>query len=345
MAAKELQISDDGGTTWATLPGTSGELSHEGETIEDTIFGATFQSTEAGLITWGMNGNAFYKGFAGYNATIKSQGTSTSMTGEATSNTSGQSYQIDDTTKRVWDRSATFTINDNGVAVSDADIEEIDYLFGIVTFVSGYSVTGPITVDGAYFPLSNLGKAQSFTLTQNADAIDNSNFGSVQGNNGYRTFEPGLRTVSLELTGFFDSTADFSSELQNRNELIVEVNPDGGGDSLCRGFFRLVNQSQSGDVGALEEESVTFELNVPGNVATPFRWSHASASDIPDAVKKLLDAWEAESTVQARYLHDGANGESGTVVVTDMSLTSGLDAMNEFSVELQGSGEPTTVSL
>src|SRR5690348_7886763 len=153
--AKRVAISADG-LTFYTLPGNSGEWNDEAEQIDDTIFGQTFSSTQPGLITWTSNAQAFYKGFAGYVAKVKSTGTSTAMTGEAMSLVSGKTYKVTDATKDVWDYTKSLTVKDNGAAVAAADIEEINYIFGQVTFVAGYTPTGPITVDGHYLPLTEV---------------------------------------------------------------------------------------------------------------------------------------------------------------------------------------------
>ncbi len=98
---------------------------------------------------------------------------------------SGKTYQIDDATKEIWDRTeATFDILDAASPVAAADILNVDYLFGRVTFVSGYSVIGSITITGDFMPLSAVGKANTYNLTMTAESIDESDFTTVQGNEG-----------------------------------------------------------------------------------------------------------------------------------------------------------------
>ena len=68
-----------------------------------------------------------------------------------------------------------------------------------------------------------------------------------------------------------------------------------------------------------------------------------------DAVKAALDSWINQSVIDVRYLPDGpASGNvsfSGNFVVTDLSLTGGLDGLNEFTVNGQGSGAVTRAVL
>lgn len=346
MTAKVIRVSDDDGATWDILPGGTGEFNSEGEQINDTIFGQSFESNEMGLISWSVEANALYKGFAGYVAKLKRTGTSTAVTGEAMSQETGLIYAIDDETRSIWDRNEDVIVYDDAVPVDDEDIEWIDYLFGRVKFVDGYTVTGDITVDVNYMPTEDFGRASSFTLTQTAETIDTTTFDIAQANNGYRTFDYGLKTVSLELTGIYDPDNEFKQVLRDRAEIIIEINPDGNEQSVARGYFRATNQGQSGDVGALEEETIEFSLNVPEGVFLPFNWKHEETSTIPVAVRKILDAYITETKLGVQYLPDGVGeqGEEGIGVVTDVSLTSGLDAMNEFAASFQGDGEAETIN-
>lgn len=341
--AKSVQVSADG-VTWYTLPGNSGEWNDEAEQIDDTIFGHTFSSTQPGLITWTSNAQAFYKGFAGYVASIKSSGVSTALTDEPMSLVSGKTYKVTDATKNILDYSKAIVFEDNGVAVNAADIETINWLFGQVTFTAAYTVTGPITVaSGWYLPSTEVSRANSFTLTQTAETIDKTDYALARANDGYRVFEPGLRTISLELGGFYDSSDAVWEILEGRTEAVIEINPDGSGLSLARGVFKLVTRNQSGDVGALEEQSRTFNLSVPEDMDIIFNWQHDASTTLSQAIRVLLDAYINNTLPYVRYAPDGTDELlfTGQAVLTDVSLSSSLDAMNEFTAAFQGSDQPT----
>lgn len=342
--AKRVRISDDAGSTWYTLPGNTAELSNEAGDLDDTVFGQDYGSTQTGLIGWTVSANALWKGFAGYVAKILKSGVSTTFTASAMSLVSGKTYKITDATKNIWDRTATFIVYDNAVDHT-ADVDNIDYLFGRVTFKSAYTPTGPITVSGKYLPTSSVGCANAFTLTQTANAIDNTCMDTAQANDGHRTYEYGLKTISLDLNGVYKTTNGFQDLLVNRTELIIELDPSGTGKSVARGFFKAMNAGQSGDVGALEEETVTFNLSVPDidTLPYPFHWIHDPASTLNTAVIKCLDAWEANDLISVQYLYDGTNGVAGDAVITDLTLAGGLEAMNEFTVNVQGSDALTAV--
>lgn len=349
MVAKAVKISPDN-TTYNTLPGSSGSFQATAEAINDTIFGATFQSSEVGLLSWEVSSPAFFKGFAGYLAKILKTGTSTAVTaGPAT--LAGKVATITDTTKRIIDRSQAVVVYDNAVDET-AQVLSIDFLFGKITFVNSYTPTGPITVDYNYFPTVQLGKGQSYTLTMTAAEIDTTDFETAQGNGGYRTYLPGLRTVSLNVGGVFDATVDALTSLTDRDELIVEIDPAGDGSSIARGFFKYSQDQQQGDVGALEAETLDLVLNVPDDdtftIEQFFSWQHTNTT-LSQAVQDLLTSWLNQSLVYVQYLPSGAVGQSpldgrqGQAIATSMSLKGGLSDMNTFDVTLRGSGAVTKV--
>ncbi len=344
--AKRVRLSDDAGTTWYTLPGNTAEMSNEAGEMDDTIFGQDFSSTFPGLIGWTINSNGLFKGYAGYVTTIKKIGSSTAMVAEAMSLVSGLTYQVTASTKRIMNRGVATTVLDNAVAVDVDDILNIDWLFGRVTFVPGYTVTGPITITGAYFPTAAVGCANGFTLTQTANAVDNTCMDTAQTNDGHRTFEYGLKTVSLDLNGIYKVANGFRDLVVARSELIIEIDLAGDAKNLARGFFRAANTNQSGDVGDLEQETITFNLSVPDMdvaVAYPFGWLIDVTSTMSTSLKKAIAAWTAADEIDVQYLPDGTTGVEGTAIITDLSLAGGLEVMNEFTVNFQGSGELATV--
>jgi hypothetical protein len=273
-------------------------------------------------------------------------GTPTAFTTLPATLVSGKTYQLNDATKRIWDRTATTNVFDNAVN-QNANVESIDWLFGKVTFKAGYTVTGAVTVTGMYLPTLALGKTLSHTLTQTAGAVRTTDYPTAQANGGNNTFKPGLRQVNLE-TGMVHAAADaWATALLARSEMIIEVNPDGIAKSVARGFFRLMSDRQSGNNAELEEEGLNFQLNVPLTepIATqvPFSWAHAADTPMPRAIRECLTAFLNETLVWVKYLPDGIAGFKGQAVVTNISLAGGLESANAFTIALQGSGAPTAV--
>lgn len=347
--AKIIQVSDDAGANYHVLPGGSGEKSSESAQIDDTVFGQTYQSNESGLIELGVNANALYKGFAGYQAIIQEGGTPTAAASEAMTLVSGKTFRIDDATKEIWDRSVAIVVYDNAIDET-AEVLSVDYLFGQVTFKAAHTVTEPVTVDITYLPVAVLGKGNALTLTQTAETKDTTDFTIAQANGGYMTVDPGLRSVQIEMEGIYLAASGLEDNLTNRDELIITINPDGNNLSRARGFFRAVNHGQSGDVGALEDETVTFALNVPiPNIANPFtidfpfKWDHDPTTTLSLAIQKVIEAWEGEIKIDVQYLSDGINGSEINAVVTDVSMTTGLSDMNEFTCDFVSDGAAIAV--
>lgn len=347
MGAKRIQVSADGGTTWRTMPGSSGEFNEDVSTNNDTVFGQSFQSDEVSISGWEVMCNAYMKNVVGYAATLKQGATPVVMTTEAMTLVSGKTYQITASTKRIIDYFTAITVFDNAVDHT-ADVESIDYLNGLVTFLSSYTVTGPVTITGKYVPTSVIAKGRSFTLTQNANAIDTTTYEAAQANGGWRTHKPGLRTVSLEVNGLYDITNGAAAAIRGKQPIIVDISPDGSSTTMFRGFFKRHSRGQSGEVGALEEEKQQFGLWVPdgGLVVAPFRWYFGSGSIMNLASKDIINAWQNETLIKVRYQDDpdvNGSGHFGDAVVTEFSLSNTFEGLNEFRAGFRGSGTPTAV--
>ena len=347
---KLVKISNDGGTTYKNFPGSEGEYNADAEPNPDTILAQTYESAEVGLINWTMGTNGIFKGFAGYLADIKKSGTATVADGEDMTLVSGKTYSIDDTAKEVWDRSDTVVVYDAAVDKT-AEIASINYLFGQITFKSTYTVTGDVTCDISYFTPVAIGGGNSYTLGMTAAVKDTSDFVTTQANGGYRTFLPGLRTVTLEVGGIFNATEAAMADLAARNELMIEVDAAGDGSSIARGFFKIMGTGQSGAVGAVEDEVTRFVLTVPNEdlMDLPFNWRHTSTT-LHDSIQWAITSWLTElATYDMQYLPQGAIGQSpndgkeGNVVITDITLSGGLSDVNTFNIAAQGTGAATTV--
>jgi hypothetical protein len=344
VAAKRIRVSDDSGSNWYTMPGNTGQLQNTSAAVDDTVFGTQFKSMQPTSIDGKITCNAFFKGFAGYVATLKKSGSSTLTSGEATTHVSGQIYQVTSATKRYMDRSNTVTVLD-GVTDVTAQVLSIDYLTGTVTFKGSYTVVGAVTLDYHYLPMAVIAKSNSFTLTQTADSTDTSDFETLQGNSGHKTYQQGLKTVELSVKGFYDAANSLGDILDSRAEIIIEICPDGSGQSVARGFFRCTDVQLDGNVGAIETSTAKFSLNVPDDdlLPLPFSWTH-TASTIPMALVKSLTAWVDGSAIAVQYLPDGTNGfEADECFVTEISLAGGVDAINTFSCTFQISGTQTAV--
>jgi hypothetical protein len=337
---KRIQISPDDGTTWYTFPGNTGELTDEASSINDTIFGQEYESSQTGMINWSISANGLYKGFAGYVAKILKSGTPTTFTDEVMELVSGTTYKISDATKNIWDRLTAVVVKDGATTLVEGEDYTLDYLFGRV--ILDTAPGGTVTVSGKYLPMTQVAKANGFTLTQNANANDNTVYETAQTNGGYQTYEYGLKTVSLSLQGIYAPTNGFRALLAARAEMVIEINPDGSGKSVARGWFKAMSTGQSGDVGDLEQQNLSFSLAVPAqeNISIPFRWTFAADTTLSNAIITAINSWQNSTVTKINYLENGTTGVQGGGILTDLSLSGGLNAMNEFTVNIQGSDAP-----
>lgn len=343
---KVIKVSADG-VTYYTLPANTADINFDTEQLDDTTFGAGFTSSVPGLINSTMSSNAIFKGVAGYNTTVRRSGaTPTATTGEAMSQVgTSQTYKIDDLTRDVWDYNSSVVVYDNAVPVAAVDIEEINYLFGEVTFDAGYTVTGPVTVDASYFSMTAFGRASEFTLTQTVDTEDVTVFENAQANGGFNVFDPTLKTADMDLSGFYSAANDVFAEIQARGTFVIEVDLIGDRKSIARGLYRIGSYGQSGGVADSESSDISLVLSVPVDV-TPFSWYRADDSTMPQGFQVILDAWISGDNVYVQYLPDGEGnyGYETQYVVTDASITSGVNSLVEASASLQGTGTVTQIN-
>lgn len=105
----------------------------------------------------------------GYSADIYiASGTGTSMTGEAVTSLGSGVYQITNTAKRAIDPNSTLTVLD-GVATVAPQNYQVGWASGKITFTSGYTPTGTVTVTGKYLSLSQA--AQGFEWSLNVNPV------------------------------------------------------------------------------------------------------------------------------------------------------------------------------
>jgi hypothetical protein len=109
---------------------------------------------------------------AGYSAKLYRSGTSTSMTAEATTLVTGKTYRITNAAKRMLDPAVAVVVDDGGSPVSASDILSIDYLHGLVTFDPSYTVSGAITFDANYLPLSQIADVYTASFSTSVMTLD-----------------------------------------------------------------------------------------------------------------------------------------------------------------------------
>ncbi len=193
---------------------------------------------------------------AGFNTALKVGGTSTAFTGEATTNTTGDSYQITNTAKRVLDPTVAITVYDGVTPVVPT---VIDWLFGVVTLPA--PPVGAVTIDGSYIPLLTVAQGQAATTDTSVDALDASVFGSRD-----RVFVAGLRTLTIELETLdtLDTDLDSSGDTWTWNAkasgvaILVQVDWAGDGANLSRCWSLISGTS----VGSVVDDLVNGKISI-----------------------------------------------------------------------------------
>lgn len=109
---------------------------------------------------------------AGYSAKLYRSGTSTAMTAEATTLVTGKTYRITNAAKRMLDPAVAVVVDDGGSPVSASDILSIDYLHGLVTFDPSYTVSGAVTFDANYLPLSQIADVYNASFSTSVMMLD-----------------------------------------------------------------------------------------------------------------------------------------------------------------------------
>jgi hypothetical protein len=202
-----------------------------------------------------------------YLALIKKSGTPTAMVGEAMSLVSGKTYQITNSAKRVLSRTVSVIVLDDGDPVDLADIVSVDLFRGRVTFDAGYAIIGAITISATYIPMAELTGAYSYELQIGGDVMDDTDFERSRNDGPFRTKIYGLIDVTVSLGRHSELDYLFQDAKMEREVVLIQINPGGIADSGYIGWFVVESVGQSGDVGALEDESISFNLDGDANAS------------------------------------------------------------------------------
>lgn len=130
----------------------------------------------------------------GYRGSLYFTGTSTSMTGEATTNTTGNEYQITDAAKQIINPAESVTVLDGGVPVASSDYT-VDYLTGTVILASAPG--GAVTITAEYLPRLEVGCAKSTSWNFTRDMLDTT---CLSETDDFRKRKSGLLDLNVSLS-------------------------------------------------------------------------------------------------------------------------------------------------
>lgn len=192
-------------------------------------------------------------GISGKRAQVKVSGSGLSFTAEATTKvTANTVYQITDTAKRVWDRSATITVYKDAVAQA-ATLYTLNRLTGTVTFLADIGAAPAITVTGTYLPLSVAAEAKSYTYGIQKAALDDTAFGDT-----YETKLHGLKSASGRVGRWHTTDTYFSDALVAGAPVVIEFWSNSAGTFDVKMWAMLDSDSMSVALRGVNEEDVSF---------------------------------------------------------------------------------------
>lgn len=140
----------------------------------------------------------------GYNGKVETPGAAVSASALPTTNTTGNSYQINDAAKRALDPTQAVTVYDGGVAVAAANVT-VDFLFGVVTLSAPPG--GAVTVDAYYLPLLELAQVRGFDLECSVNLQD---FTHMHATDAHRKRMMGIKDASGSVS-LLDITTDIDA--------------------------------------------------------------------------------------------------------------------------------------
>lgn len=186
---------------------------------------------------------------AGKSASLFATGTALSFTTEATTASGNISYQITDTVKRVWDRTATISVFDGGVPTVES--YTVNRLNGTITFTG--AVARVITVTGSYLPLTEMAQAKDCSYTISANNEDISAFGVE-----YIVRKQALLDFSVSLTQLYvDET--YTEYLTTGAPIVLEISSNSSSTFDVRAWVLPSSDDVSSSVDGIVEEGMEFE--------------------------------------------------------------------------------------
>jgi len=201
-------------------------------------------------------------GTPGFLTKVNITGTATAMTSQAmsTHSTVANTYRINSTARRVWNRDANLTFYENSgssavAAIPASQIASINYLFGKVTFNA--TQIEPVSVSGQYLPLTAVAGGNSYQLSISREMLDDTDYST----SGWRTRQQTFTDVSLTIGRFDNVDLSLHNRLVSGQSLVAEVRPGGSTSLVARGFFIVESESRAGDVGGLETGDVVLQID------------------------------------------------------------------------------------
>lgn len=194
-----------------------------------------------------------------YLAIIKLSGTPTTVTAEPMTKVSQFVYRITNAARRVMKRGAAFTLKNGAATIPAANIVSINYLTGTIT-TNTELLSTPTAGTLTYVPMVEAVGAYGYSLNLQGDLLDDSSF-DVSRATGFRTRVYGMNDVAASINTHSPLSTQFKDLRLTREPVIIEFHPGGVTTEGYAGWFVAETVGSSGDIGSLEDESVSFVLD------------------------------------------------------------------------------------
>lgn len=325
---------DNSPASYINVPTGDASLTITADSIDNTVYGSGFSSAINGLKSWESGFTVKMRKSAGFRTSVKRPISSTPVTKLPLSPIGGGVWSATVNSQSLWDSGKSISVFVSGAKVHNDNLKYISPLEGKVFFADHYTPSGLVTVDANILTLEEVGCVESVSLSVDSDIINMSCFKSSK--SGFHRNIKGLKKVKLDMKGFH-STGD--TVLHDNDDVMIEVDVEGNGNTLVRGNYRLMSIGLSGDVGGVQDSDVTLSLNVKEGVL-PFAVTYNSDSKLPVAMKDVLSSVLGSGDLHIRYMPYGYSRDvfQGEVIVNSVVFTSSVTDLCNWDVALVGEG-------
>jgi len=157
---------------------------------------------------------------------------------------------------RVWDRDAAFSFKHGSTAIPSSQVNNVDYLFGKVTFSVPKGSSAIVKASGKFLPTTAVAGAHGYNINISSELLDDTDFLST----GYRSRTSGLKDVNVTVNRWDSASTEFFNLINTGGSAVVEIVPSGS-SIAARGFFIVESENRSGDVASLEAADITLQLD------------------------------------------------------------------------------------
>jgi len=186
--------------------------------------------------------------YAGKLALVKVASTPINFTDEAMTTSDNLTFQITNTSKRIWDYETDVIVKVDVVEVTTGF--KISKLDGKIIFDN--VETGTVTVTGKYVPTTTVAEAHEYSIALNADTLEVTRF-----QDEYKRKIPGLLDGSGSISDWDVIDTYFVDNLISGKPVVIELYPQSTLEPT-RMFAILESTEMSAAVSGEQDKSVSF---------------------------------------------------------------------------------------